>query len=170
MSAATMVMLSLYVLLLGVAAVSDLVRFTIPDWVCGVLAALMPAAMIAAPGGHDWLGHIGAAGAALFAGVVAFRVAAVGGGDVKLFAVLALWAGFERLIDLLLSIVFAGGVLAVALVILRRLAAATEPAQPDRTNRLPRLLSVGEGVPYGVALAAGGLWQVPDLAAFSGMV
>jgi prepilin peptidase CpaA len=169
MAATTTVILGLYVLLLGVAAVSDLVRFTIPNWVCGALAVLVMPAMIAAPGAHNWFGHIGAAGAALVAGAAAFRFAGVGGGDVKLFTGLALWAGFDRLLDLMTGIVLAGGVLALVLVVLRRLAGIVVPAQPGRPSRLPRLFWIGEGVPYGVALAAGGLWQAPTLPAFAGL-
>lgn len=166
--AATVVLLVLYLLLLGAAAVSDLARFTISNWVCVALAGLMLAAMAAAPADYDWARHLGAAAAALAGGAVAFRFGWLGGGDAKLFAAVALWAGVDRLIELLIATVLAGGLLAAALILLRGLAAAAH-AEPYRPRPLPRLLWPGEGVPYGIAIAAGGAWLAPDLPAFAGL-
>lgn len=83
---------------------------------------------------------IAAAAFAVFAGLFALKM--MGGGDVKLLTVLALWIEPSWFLKLLIVMALAGGVLTIVMGmwhILRR--------QRDRI-----------AVPYGVAIAAGGLW------------
>ncbi len=79
---------------------------------------------------------------AILAGMFALKV--MGGGDVKLLTALALWLPLYKYMQLLLIMGVAGGVLTVLLVfwhVARR--------QRDRI-----------AVPYGVAIAIGGLWTL----------
>jgi len=79
---------------------------------------------------------------AVFAALFAFKV--MGGGDVKLLTALALWIPFYEYMQLLLIMAVTGGVLTMMLVfwhVARR--------QRDRI-----------AVPYGVAIAVGGLWTL----------
>ncbi len=71
----------------------------------------------------------------------AFFAGMMGGGDVKLAAALALWFSPGATIKFLLIMSIAGGVLTLLLVAIHRLRA--------RTGRVQ--------IPYGVAIAVGGL-------------
>jgi prepilin peptidase CpaA len=97
--------------------------------------------------------------AALFgAGAAAFAAGALGGGDVKLLAATSLFAGFGLLSDFLLVTTLVGGVLGLAVLAgapIGPLAPAT--ATTIRTRLRGRL-------PYGPAIAAGGLWVAASLA------
>jgi prepilin peptidase CpaA len=92
-------------------------------------------------------------------GAAAFAVGALGGGDVKLLAAASLFAGSARLVDFLVVTALVGGALGLAVLV----GAPIGPATPatDGTVRA-RLRS---GLPYGPAIAAGGLWVVAALCA-----
>ena len=77
---------------------------------------------------------------------IAFRIGAMGGGDVKMVAALALWLPPLAVLKLLVIMSLAGGVLTVAMLIRHRLAKAG--------GRLE--------IPYGVAIAFGGFWLIGE--------
>lgn len=81
---------------------------------------------------------------ALFA--IAFAFGAMGGGDVKLVAAIALWLPWPSVVALLFIMSVAGGALTLAMLIRHRLA---------RTDGRPE-------IPYGVAIAFGGLWLISE--------
>lgn len=85
------------------------------------------------------------AGAFLFFALL-FRVGMMGGGDVKLLAALALWLPLASLIKLLVIMSLAGGVLTVALLIRHRMRKSNEKLE----------------IPYGVAIAFGGMWLIGE--------
>jgi prepilin peptidase CpaA len=90
-------------------------------------------------------------GLVLAVGLGLFALRLMGGGDIKLLAVLALWmGGWQGTLSLLLATVLLGGVLAILLVILRRIVAPMP--------KLPRVLTKGAPIPYGVAIAGAFLW------------
>jgi prepilin peptidase CpaA len=91
------------------------------------------------------------------AGVAAFVTGALGGGDVKLLASVSLFAGSTRLLDFLAITALMGGVLGIA--ILTRAPAGPTAGAGEATLRA-RLRG---GVPYGPAIAAGGLWLAASL-------
>jgi prepilin peptidase CpaA len=81
---------------------------------------------------------------ALFA--LAFRFGAMGGGDVKLLAALALWLPPGAMLRLLVIMSIAGGLLTLAMLIRQRI------ARPG-----------GElEIPYGIAIAFGGFWLISE--------
>jgi prepilin peptidase CpaA len=132
------------------AAASDLRRYLIPNRLClavaagyGLAAATLPPA--------TWLSGL-AVGAAVFAaGALLFARGWLGGGDVKLGAAVALWAGPAFFSDFALATALAGAaVAAVMLSPARRLMPAAPGAELLSGLRQP--------MPFGVALAAGGLW------------
>ena len=82
----------------------------------------------------------------LIAGAVAFAIGALGGGDAKLLAAASLLAGPAFLVEFLLVVALAGG--AVSLIVLMGLAGETLSARDEERHRR---------VPYGPAIAAGGL-------------
>jgi prepilin peptidase CpaA len=107
-SLSLMVAVAAYILPVLVAAISDTRTLRIPNAVVAFLAATYPLAALL-------LGHGGdiAAAACLFA------VNAMGGGDVKLLAAVALWAGPAGVEPLVLATALLGGVFALAVLVLR---------------------------------------------------
>jgi prepilin peptidase CpaA len=81
---------------------------------------------------------------AFFAG--AFALGAMGGGDVKLVAALALWLRWDWMLVLLFIMSIAGGVLTLVMLIRHKLA--------KHSHKLE--------IPYGVAIAFGGLWLISE--------
>lgn len=68
----------------------------------------------------------------------------IGGGDIKLLAAIALWAAPVPFLQMLMVMALAGGVLSILFAIIH--------FKRKRTDRIQ--------VPYGVAIAIGGLWMV----------
>ena len=89
-------------------------------------------------------------------GALAFAVGAFGGGDVKLLAAASLFAGPTLLPDLLLVMAIVGGVMGCAIAFGVRIGPAV-PAPAAGTSVAVRLRS---NLPYGPAIAAGGLWTI----------
>lgn len=152
-----------FLLLLLVAALSDVATMQIPNWVSIALAAaFIPAAALA---GASWpmIGVHLAFGAGVFlvcAGLFACGV--LGGGDAKLLSAAAVWTGWTALLPFLVGTALAGGLLALAALAARR-ALAPSPSLPGFANRL---LDRSRGVPYAVAIAAGGVFAAPHLTFF----
>lgn len=82
-------------------------------------------------------------------GAAAFAAGALGGGDVKLLAAVSLFAGPAGLVDFLLVTGLSGGLLGLAIL------AGAPIGQPAMGPLRARLRS---GLPYGPAIAIGGLW------------
>lgn len=83
-----------------------------------------------------------------------FALGWMAGGDVKLAAVVFLWAGPEHAVGMVAIVAMAGGVVALGCLMadwLRRL-----PLPAAVGNGL-HLMSATRGVPYGVALSFGGI-------------
>ena len=159
---------SLFLVLMLTAAWTDLAGFRIPNWIPGVLIAVWPLAAWSM--GLGW----SEAGFAVLTFVIVLALAVglwvpgfVGGGDAKLIAAAALWFAWPGVLAFILWSVVAGGVLAVALLVLRRMAPAL-PLNPDWVAKSP--LAEGAPAPYAVALAAGALIALPqtELAAVFG--
>ncbi len=82
-----------------------------------------------------------------------FSLGLMGGGDVKLLAVLSLWAGWPGAGYLLFLTAMCGGVLVVIILLLR----AALPGVWLRlfpTRNLPRILTRKQPIPYGLAIAS----------------
>ena len=141
------------------AALKDATTFTIPNRVTLALAAAFaPAALAAGLGPAAWGVSLACGAATLAVGVGLFALGWVGGGDAKLFAACGLWVGLSAAAPFLLWTALAGGALAAALLLGRNLAGWYPGAGPAW---LRRLLTRGEGVPYGVAIAIGALAAFP---------
>lgn len=96
-----------------------------------------------------------ACGAGLFAvGMAAFAAGILGGGDVKLLAAVGLFAGPAGILDLMLVTALAGGVLGIAVLAGAPIGPVSPPGEAALRRRLP----------YGPAIAVGGLWVASRLA------
>lgn len=129
---------------LVVAAFTDIRRRQIDNWLNGAIALGAPlfwwsSGLSLWPDVAIQLG-MALAAFALLAGLFALK--AMGGGDVKLLTVLALWVRPELFMQLLVIMAIAGGVLTIVMFFWH-----TARRQKERL-----------AIPYGVAIAFGGLW------------
>jgi prepilin peptidase CpaA len=136
------------------AALSDLRWFRIPNRApLLLLVAFVPAGLAAGFDGGEWLVQLGTALAIFALGVLLFVAGVWGGGDAKLLPAAVLWVGPGGLVRFVMIMALAGGGLAVLALLARRVRLA--PSGPVR-DWGERLAASGH-VPYGVAIAAGGL-------------
>lgn len=90
--------------------------------------------------------QVGVALLVFFTFAITFAIGAMGGGDVKLVAAIALWLPWQAVIMLLFIMSVAGGVLTLAMYARHKLA--------RKAGQLE--------IPYGVAIAFGGLWLISE--------
>ncbi len=146
--------------LLVMAAMGDVARFRIGNRLNLTLALLyLPAAVWTGSDSLTILWHVAAGASVLVAGILLFAAGVIGGGDMKLLAACACWVGFANLAPFLIIVALVGGILALLLLTLRQ-ALAERIAE---TSPLARLLGCSRDVPYGVAIAVGGLVMLPQL-------
>jgi prepilin peptidase CpaA len=127
----------------------DVTRYTIPNWLNAVLLIAYPLAVWRAPVAVDWPMALAGAAIVFAAGYVVFSRGWMGGGDIKLITVCALWVGWQHLLDFIFIFALLGGALSLLVWGVRKLL-------PHVTSRpLPRILQNGAPVPYGVAIALG---------------
>ncbi|MDB5390254.1 MAG: conserved rane protein of unknown function [Planctomycetaceae bacterium] len=104
------------IVLVGVAAIIDLRRREIPDWIS---VAILLMAVFQGINGTPAAGlnRLAAFLIAFWLGSFLFALGAWGGGDVKLLSALGAWLGFSALVTALFWMALAGGVLAVVAAI-----------------------------------------------------
>lgn len=137
------------------AALTDLFEMKIPNGIPLVL--LVGFVALALTLGIPWrdAGFHLLAGMIVFAACfVFFALNAMGGGDAKLLTAAAVWFGFNpSLMAFLAQVAVFGGILTLLILLIR--------SQSFRLLalglRLPRSLSVEKKIPYGIAIAVGGL-------------
>jgi prepilin peptidase CpaA len=150
---------------LAFAAAMDLLTMTIPNRIALVLiAAFVPAAMLAGLGLPAIGAHLATGFGVLLLGMVFFFCGWCGGGDAKLLAAIALWLGFDNLVQYLLYTAVTGGMLATALSLLR---SVPLPGMLLAEAWAVRLHRRDAGIPYGIALAAGALLVYPHTSWFA---
>ena len=141
--------------------VSDIRTLNIPNAVSVLLfILLLPAGLMAGWGLGDIALHYGAALALLVPMIFLYAGGFFGGGDLKLFIAASIWIGWQALPAYLLSVVLIGGVLALIVLVLRKI-----PELPY-LGRLPWIGPGGEpaqGIPYGVAIAIAAIALFPRL-------
>ena len=150
-----LLVLTIFPGLIIAAAVSDVARLKIPNWLVLLLtAAFLPVALfIHMP--LETLGSHALAGCIMFAvGFALFAPGYIGGGDAKLLAAVALWLGMSQLLHFLVYTAMFGGLLALALLAFRSLPL---PASLMGVGWVYRLHTPGGAAPYGVAIGLGAL-------------
>jgi prepilin peptidase CpaA len=142
------ILIALLAAALGYAALCDWRSRIIPNWLNAAIA-LTAVPFWWSVGLTIWPDvalQVGIAVAVFAAFTLAFAFGAMGGGDVKLVAALALWLPPGAVLKLLVIMSLAGGILTLAMVIRHKLA------------RNPGLLEI----PYGIAIAFGGFWLISE--------
>ena len=155
-----LVRLFLFPALMAFAAVSDMLTMTISNRVSLLLVAgFVVVAVAGGLGPQDYLQHAGAGAIVLAVCFFFFGMGWMGGGDAKIAAAVALWFGFGHLLDFLLYVSIFGGALTLGLLEFRRW------PLPYPLAKQPWLLHLHHrdtGIPYGIALALGGLIVYPN--------
>jgi len=139
------------------AALHDVNRLTIPNWLNITLAALfLPAALASGLPLQLLGGHLLAGGLAFVVafGLFAFRI--FGGGDAKMIPAVVLWMGPAASLPFLYWMAISGGACALILLIGKRSVPAEAVPGFMRAPFEPKA-----GVPYGVAIAAGAMLAGP---------
>jgi len=140
------------------AALHDVNRLTIPNWLNLTLGALfVPAAAVSGLPIEIIGGHL-LAGALAFViafGLFSFRI--FGGGDAKMIPAVVLWMGPGASLPFVYWMAIAGGVCAAILLISKRMVPAAAIPGFMRAPFEPKA-----GVPYGVAIAAGAILAGPS--------
>ena len=152
--------LLLFPALMTFAAASDLLTMTISNRVSlALIAGFLVLAPLGGMGLHDILMHFGAGAAVLVVAFACFAMGWVGGGDAKVAACVALWFGFDHLLDYLVYASLFGGALTLLLLQLRMWPL---PSFLIGQAWLSRLHDKKTGIPYGIALALGALIVYPE--------
>lgn len=144
------------------AALEDIQSLTIRNRFSLAIIALWPVALIAGLGPETVVGigvSIMAALLVLMLGFAGFALGIVGGGDGKLMAAVALWAGPALLGPQLIATLLAGGVLALIMMLVHswkgsRLATITGV---DLGGSKPLTLPYGPAIAVGALVVAGGM-------------
>ena len=156
-----------FVVIMALAAASDLRTRRIPNWLtaAGMLAAPFLWGLFAGPAAAlaSFVGGL----LALVVGMTLFALGALGGGDAKLLVVTGAFLGPARLVSALLVIGITGGLLALGVAASRgrlmstlanAVSMSTYLATLGRKGAHQRVQSTGAlTVPYGIAIAAGSL-------------
>ena len=141
------------------AAVYDAATLTIPNWISLVLIALFLALALSAGMNIADAGvHLAIGAAALAIGIALFAGNVIGGGDAKLFAAIALFMGGASIAAYVFAVALAGGALACVMLAIRWIVST---GITERFTWLRHLTKANAGIPYGIAIAAGGIFVFP---------
>jgi prepilin peptidase CpaA len=136
------------------AAVFDFRTYTIPNWISAALVALFAAAAMSVPLPVPIVHHVLTALAVLAIAFVLYCGRLMGGGDVKLWAAVALWLGPDLIVSHVVIVGILGGLLGAVLLAHRTITGT------------PRTTALRSAVPYGIPIAAGALWLASRISAF----
>lgn len=161
--------LAIFVLLLAVAAVSDLRSRRIPNVL--TVPALLVALVLASFGGPGGVLHaLGGAGLALLVSLPLLALSGMGGGDAKLLIAVGAFTGADGFLAVVVFAGVAGGALALYYsyrygmmgpVLQSTLGLVRFGLSAGRCGSRPTLDKAGAlSIPYGVSIAAGSLLTV----------
>ena len=161
-------LLLLFPAAMAFAAAMDLLTMTIPNRISIILAVgFLVLAPVAGLSWHQFFTHLSVGVAVLLLGIVMFSQGWVGGGDAKLLAAAALWIGADHLMLYLAQVALLGGLLSFVVLAYRYWLPLEKFQAPEWARKLHEK---GGGIPYGLAIAGGGLLiypQTPWFIAFS---
>lgn len=162
---ASMLFLAVFPLAMIFGATWDLATMTIPNVLTIAFAAAFVALVPFVGLTLQEIGlHVAAGALMLLIGMGLFAFGWIGGGDAKFVAATALWVGMGNLLAYLIIASVFGGLLTLLILGFR-----TMPLPPFLYRRewIVRLHDREAGIPYGVALALGGLAVFPQTVWFA---
>ena len=145
---------------LVLAALTDFLEMTIPNWISLTLIATFFAIMPFSGLSVVELGwHLAAAAVVFLACFGLFALNVMGGGDAKLLTAASLWFGLNTsLFEFLVFTGYLGGLLTIVIVLLR----ANWDKLATIGLRLPQTMMVAKKIPYAIAIGAAGLLAYPS--------
>ncbi len=172
--------LAAFLTLLTLAVAEDVRARRIPNWLTGGLVALYLIFVLASPAPVAWPAALALAGAVFLVGWLLFARQMLGGGDVKLITAVSLWAGPEHALLFAVITSLAGGVLALGALFFERwrglitahlaglgiggAGRVPAPAAGELPDDAPAAAQpLRTTLPYGVAIAAGGVFVAAQL-------
>ena len=148
---------------LGVAAVSDVKTGEIPNIVSLILISVAFILLLLrnAPL-NEFIIRGGISITILIICILLFRFSALGGGDGKLLTAVSVWSGPQFTLKFLIIMSLVGGLIALAILLLRQLPKKYEVSLPFVIRKY---CSATVGIPYAVAIAVSGIfcWWSHDL-------
>jgi prepilin peptidase CpaA len=148
------------------AAACDVATLTIPNKLNAAIAALFLVLALGIGTPVATIGwHVLAALCMLALWFGLFALNLIGGGDAKLAAAVSLWLGPAVLLDWLLWTAVFGGLLGVAILLLRAV-----PLPSRSPAWLARLHDRGNGLPYGVAIGGAAILVYPSSSIFDAIM
>ena len=158
------IVLLIFPVLMIYAASSDLLTMRISNIIVLLLVVgFFVMALIVQMTVEQMLWSLGCAAIVLVVAFAFFAFGWIGGGDAKFAAATTLWLGFELILPYIVYSGLLGGALTLAILTFRN---APLPAFLQRVPWIDRLHDKKQGVPYGIALAAGGLLVYPQTIIF----
>lgn len=152
--------LVLFPTLMAFAASSDLLTMMISNkLVLALIVGFFALAFLTGLSAAEIGSHVAAGTVVLVAAFLCFAGGWIGGGDAKMAAAIALWFGFDQVLNYLLVASLLGGVLTLLMIRFRK---EPLPAILARQSWILRLHDMEAGVPYGIALAAAALMLYPN--------
>ena len=156
-----MILLSIFPALALFAALHDFRYYRIPNWLnLAIVGSFFPVALILGMPWEVFVWHLAGFGmvfGAMFAVYMVLPASKFGGGDAKMIAAVAIWIDWEHLLNYGIMIALAGGVLAVIMWTWRVLQIEYGVwMHGDATLR--KVMSYQAKLPYGAAIAAGGIY------------
>ena len=168
MTSVAPLLLTTFPLALILAALSDVQRFIIPNWISltlivGFFVAFAGGAAMGELGLRDLAGHLGVGACGFLLGFALWACGLWGGGDGKLLAAAALWFDPSSATHMLLWIAICGG--ATAMIALVLYAARHMLVMIPVIGRLP-FEKYAKTVPYGLPIAIGAMLALPKSGLF----
>jgi len=155
------VVIAVLAVLLIAAAMDDLREYRIPNHLVVGITVLYPAHVLTSPQPVPWMSALLFAGFVFAIGVAFFVGKMMGGGDVKLMGAVALWAAPEYLMTLFI-VTLAGALLMALVMAVRAVVSEARAAQNYSLGatvaNLRHVPILKMQIPYGVGIAAGGLY------------
>ncbi len=166
MSGRTELFTAAVALICGVAALTDLWKGRIYNWLTlpAIVAGIAHAAYVSGLAGAGESLAATALGLVLLGWM--FWLGVMGGGDVKLLMALGAWGGLRFVCETALLSLFIGGALAVLILLFRgrlrgfieRLQAFLLPIFVKELEYAPPKLDRTQTMPYGIPIAIAGIW------------
>jgi prepilin peptidase CpaA len=143
------------------AAISDATSYRIPNYLCGLLILLFPVFVMTAPRSIDWHQNLMVFGLVALSGFAMFLGNMAGAGDIKLLSAASLWAGPHFIAVLLVVTAIAGGIesLIIAAITYRK-----HRNEPEKSGASQAASLAKVSIPYGIAIATGGLAMLAMIA------
>lgn len=154
--------LSVFPLLIMLAGISDYFTLTIPNWINTAIAlSVIPFVLLSGMPVEVFAWHVAAGVMSFLVGYYLFSANLIGGGDAKMLAACGLWIGWSELFQFAFYTAIAGGFLAITVGLWSRLAEKSEDGAGVMTAWMKKFRTGDLQLPYGIAIAAGGVVIFP---------